>query len=363
MENALYRLFRFNPCVAIHELRLRMRGGRPFLVLFFYTLLAIIPVLVTLGLIALPSSGLHHMMQSEVGLGRVTFTVLGMAQLTLILFVMPVYAAGAITMEHEKRTLEMLRATLLSPSDVVTGKFAVVLAFGAILLLTSVPVAAWCMLLGGLAPREVFLTYSFLFIVAVWASALGIFMSNLFRRSIAAIVATYVVILLWCLGLPIIVGIVGTVLYYPGESYAGFFAVSLLFLIIGTVFGWLVFLVNRWLGDTVLRRRRRWVAGVASALAALVAVWLVFGCLAGALFDVINIDGLEAIYIIVPYGGLALILYSDLADQMLASGSSTLTGDQLQIYVWALSGGIFLIIALFLWVRAVILFGVRQQTT
>jgi hypothetical protein len=188
LETGLYRVFRFNPCVAVHELRLRMRGWRPFIVLLAYAGIACAAAALAWIPLALEQ---HRFGPRAIEIGRITFAVLAHTQLTLILLIVPAYAAGAVTMEREKRTLEMLRASLVTPSDIVSGKLLVILAFGLVLLITSVPVASWCVLLGGVAPEEVFYVYTFLFAVAFFAAALGMLYSARMRRSMGAIVAAY----------------------------------------------------------------------------------------------------------------------------------------------------------------------------
>lgn len=363
IERVSMRLVRLNPCVIIHELRMRMRGGKPFAVLFFYTLLAIIPVLISLGLAAASQAYGHGAPDSTQGLGRMAFSVLAFSQLTLILIVMPAYSAGAITMEREKGTLEMLRATLLSASDVVTGKFLVTLAFAVMLLLTSLPVAAWCIMLGGLAPTEVVLTYSLLLVVSIWTSALGIFLSTLFSKSISAIVATYVAVLLWCAGIPLALSIIQSLLAWPGEDAAiGFYTFAVLVVIIGTVLAWLVYLLVETLVERLLKRRRRWIAVLAGALAALLVAGVGLGTTVTPVFDALNFEQPAAAFVLVPYVSLATVLYAELAEQFINATTATtpLTAAQVQLYAWALSGSFLLLMALFLWVRAIVLFRERD---
>ena len=117
VESGLYRLFRLNPCIAINELRMRMRGVRPFLVLCLYAGIASAAVLIALAAMTYERRVVYGPYAHQAG--RTTFTVLAHTQLTLILLILPAYGAGAITMEREKRTLEMLRAALVSAGDVV----------------------------------------------------------------------------------------------------------------------------------------------------------------------------------------------------------------------------------------------------
>ena len=48
LEGFMLKAMRFNPSVAMHELRSRMRGWRPFATMLAYALLAATAVLITL---------------------------------------------------------------------------------------------------------------------------------------------------------------------------------------------------------------------------------------------------------------------------------------------------------------------------
>ncbi len=369
LETGLYRLFRFNPCVAVHELRMRMRGGRAFVVFFVYILMAIIPVVLTLAMTAWQGSMFGPGMgmgMSQTGLGRAAFAALAYAQLSLILFVLPAYAAGAITMEREKRTLEMLRATLLSPSDVVTGKLGVVVAFGAILLMTSLPVAAWCLLLGGVALTDLFYVYTYLLAVAVWVAALGLFLSTLVRRSIGAIVATYVILLVWCVGLPIVFFIVMEMMMWSqwdSTDPIGYPGAVALVAAFGALYAWLVFLAFRWLWRKLFRRTARWVGTVVVALATLLLTAL-FAIGAGSILihPIGQYVPWATVSLVNPYAGLSFILYAESAEDFfaMARGTTTMSIAGLQTYVWVIGTGLFVLMGVALWVRSIGLFRKRS---
>ncbi|MGD9494905.1 MAG: ABC transporter permease [Armatimonadota bacterium] len=189
VDRLLFALLRFNPCVAWHELRMRMRVGRAFVALLVYVLFASLAVAVPVGFVAWEQSVYTSMPPRD--LGRIGLHALVYTELSLVFIVIPAYAAAAIASERERQTLEMLRATLLSPWDVVTGKLLSVLAMAAVLLGTTVPVAAWCLLLGGVSPAEVYRVFLLMFVTAAWVAALGVFMSARCERTLGAIVATY----------------------------------------------------------------------------------------------------------------------------------------------------------------------------
>lgn len=142
LEGLLEGWLGLNPAVARHELPLRMRGARPFLMLLVYGTAPAVVVLIMLALALSEARQGGRPPSYDTEMGRSLFAGLVMALLGLMVFGIPAYAAGAVAMEREKRALEMLRATLLSSADVVSSKLLVVLAFAGMLLVTSLPVAA-----------------------------------------------------------------------------------------------------------------------------------------------------------------------------------------------------------------------------
>ena len=61
---------------------------------------------------------------------------------------------------------------------------------------------------------------------------------------------------------------------------------------------------------------------------------------------------------------LAMVLYSDIAQDIISatatSGGPPIAAHQIQLIVWAISSGFLLLVALFLWVRAIVLFDSRR---
>ncbi len=80
------------------------------------------------------------------------FNVFMLVQVSAVLVLTPIYAAGAIAEEKERRTLEFLLASDLNSSEIVLGKLVSRLAHMMLLLLTGLPVLGLLQLLGGVDP-------------------------------------------------------------------------------------------------------------------------------------------------------------------------------------------------------------------
>lgn len=364
LEAGLYRLIRFNPCVTIHELRLRMRGVRAFWVLFFYAGIAAGTFLITMWVTAWQSALVSGPGMRQPNLGRIVLTVLAYTQLTLVLLILPAYSAGAITMEREKRTIEMLRATLLSPGDIVTGKLLVVLALGVVLLLTTLPIAAWSLLLGGVAPEEIAMIYSYLLAAAVFSAALGMLFSALLGRSLGAVVATYAALLAIAIVPAVVVSIMMSVAMAtargPASLMLGPTWGAVLVGAVGAICAWLLFLAVRWVWVRVLGRRLGRLAAPAAALVGLVFLQLLLWPGGPVLKQVAK---LRATWIIMvePYVTLVGLLEGgDVTRELIgyshSVGSSPIS---VQFLVWAVSSAALLVSALFCWALSIRTYRVR----
>jgi hypothetical protein len=305
----------------------------------------------------------HLLGQRVMQAGRSIFVALAHTQLTLILLIVPAHAAGAITMEREKRTLEMLRATLVSASDIVTGKLFVILAFGLLLLVTSLPVASWCVLLGGMAPVEVAFVYSYLLAVAFFAAALGMVYSVRMGRSMGAVVATYgtlIAISVLSVMVPIIV--VEVLLGGPSSKTAlgseGAFWVVSAFL---AVAAWLVFVLARAVAARVLAGRRRWMPTAVGLTIGLGLLAVAVVASEPIVVAVSRVD-ITAFVILNPYAALAALMEGQMARTIVfgspGPGSAT-TGFQFEL--WAIATAIFLLFALALWGGATTALSRRQE--
>lgn len=86
---------------------------------------------------------------------RELFSFVCVAELFLLIALVPPLAAGLIAEEKERRTLEMLLATPMKPWHIVKGKLVGSLQGALILILCSAPVIMAIILMGGVSPLEV----------------------------------------------------------------------------------------------------------------------------------------------------------------------------------------------------------------
>jgi ABC-type transport system involved in multi-copper enzyme maturation permease subunit len=179
--------------VAVKELRGRMRGRRAFVILTVYLLLlAGFGWMVELILERQKGAvfaGSGALASAQIGQG--IFIALMMLETVLVIALAPAFTAGAISMEREKQTLDMLAATPVSSLSIVIGKLFSALTYLFVLILASVPLTAIVFVFGGVAPDDVVRGYIVLLVTALGLCSVGLFWSALMRRTQAATIATY----------------------------------------------------------------------------------------------------------------------------------------------------------------------------
>jgi len=185
LENGLRRTARLasNP-VLIRDARALFRGRRIIGLQLGYIVL----LCAVMGVAAYMcyQSQLWQGRVGDPGYGRWIFIGIMETQVALLVLATVAYSAGAISLEHEKRTYDMLAITELSSAEVVFGKIASTTLLCWMLLLTSVPLASFCLTMGGVSPGEIALAYGMLAIkIPLWA-AIGVLVSAQLKRSIGS---------------------------------------------------------------------------------------------------------------------------------------------------------------------------------
>jgi ABC-2 type transport system permease protein len=197
--------------VGTKELRGRMRGRRAFLLLTFYlVVLAVFAWMLQLIEEQQVGTAFNGAFYASAQIGKEVFIGLIMFQTLLVLFLAPAYTSGAISLEREKQTLDMLATTPISSLAIVLGKLASALTFVFLLILASIPLTALVFTFGGVSPDDLIRGYLILFVTGFGLGTVGLFASSLVRRTQAATVLTYFLVLTLTLG-------TGFVFFFWGE--------------------------------------------------------------------------------------------------------------------------------------------------
>lgn len=145
-------------------------------------------------LILWPGSGIHSAVSES---SKQIFSLFFSVNLTLIILLVPAFAATSITYERENDTYPALFSTLLSPFDIMLGKLASSILMLLILVVLSMPIASVCALTGGVSLLFIFKAMLLLIVTALSYGLIGLACSALCERSSSAILLNYVLIILF----------------------------------------------------------------------------------------------------------------------------------------------------------------------
>ena len=191
------------------ELRSRFRGRRAFIVLTLYlAVLALIaygaylheaPGATTPQLVG-PEGNAINAANASALIGQAIFAMLSIFQLMLVAFLAPAFTTGAISLEREKATLDLLVTTPLRPGAIVVGKLLSALAFVVLMILAGIPVSALVLMYGGASVEDIFRAQVVLLVAAIGFGVIGLFCSALIKRTQSATVVAYSTVLVLTVG-------------------------------------------------------------------------------------------------------------------------------------------------------------------
>lgn len=112
-------------------------------------------------------------------------------QFFLIVLVAPALSACSIAGERERQTFDLLLITGIGVPRIILGKLMEHFAFLLLLIVGSFPIMMLANVTGGMPISDILMIMLFLAIIAFAALSVGMVVSTLFKRSLSAIVVTY----------------------------------------------------------------------------------------------------------------------------------------------------------------------------
>lgn len=137
------------------------------------------------------------------------YPVLAVTQLIILGLVVPVKTASSISGEKERQTFDIMMTTGMSPFSVIMGKVMTAIVQGMFFVAASMPVMALTFIIGGMSWAYLFWFLGIALLVSLFSASIGILCSSLCKRSISAVIMSYVFYLAFFLGttvLPIVAG-------------------------------------------------------------------------------------------------------------------------------------------------------------
>ena len=157
--------------IVVKEVRQMVRS-REFVYSFAASLIAAL---------AVAFYGAANAMSGGGTIGGSTFVALMVCLTLLGLLVVPIGAFSALRNERMEQTLELVTVTALSPRRIIIGKLMAQAVKLTTLFAAMAPFIAMSFLLGGIDFVTILLSLLVLFVWSLWASAVSLFVSTLFK--------------------------------------------------------------------------------------------------------------------------------------------------------------------------------------
>lgn len=136
------------------------------------------------------------------------YLILAGLETMMVLGMVPAFAARSIAQEREKKTLEVLLTTVMSPEQVVAGKLFSAISVPMLLVTASLPVLSVVFTVGGVSKGQLVQFVAIIMWEAVFVGSIGVFLSAALRRAEQAVMMSYVVSLGLCVGTAAVVAVV-----------------------------------------------------------------------------------------------------------------------------------------------------------
>lgn len=145
-----------------------------------------------------------------------SFTILGYVLFGIMAIISLVAGGAAISTESEQRTLDILLMTNMSPKKIVYGKMMTVLGGVVLLFVSTLPSMSLVMVLGGISFLNILVMEVTLLFSSFFIAGIGIFCSAMFKKTVASVIATFMIVLFLIVGTTLLV-VAGASL--SGSSY------------------------------------------------------------------------------------------------------------------------------------------------
>ena len=214
-----------NPIVK-KDLQVTARSMRFSWGLFAYE--AVLTLAFMLGLLSIQSSvdsyyGNGNVYQDLVNL----FPVLAVSQVCIVALIVPIMTAASISGEKERQTFDLMMTTCMSPLSIVFGKVASAVIRILFYVIGSLPIMALSFVVGGLRWSVLLYFVLAVILLSVFAGSIGILCSALCKRSISAVILSFITYFL--LNILTVIPLLVRVIWFSKSQYLGESLLPLLF--------------------------------------------------------------------------------------------------------------------------------------
>lgn len=181
-----------------NEMKTDSRQFRFYMLLMLYIGLLGIPVLISYRAIC-------NQYRIEASQFITLYVLLACIQAIILMFIVPALAAGSISGEREKQTLDILLTTKMSCRSIIYGKILTVTSKVVLLIFCTMPVYAIMLFLGGIKLIHIITCNLYLVMTTIFVASMCTWISTMVKTTKFANVAAYFVELGLIIGYPIAV--------------------------------------------------------------------------------------------------------------------------------------------------------------
>ncbi len=128
------------------------------------------------------------------------YPILAVTQLVILGVVVPVRTASSISGEKERQTFDIMMTTSMTPFSVIWGKVVTAIVQSMLFVFASMPIMALPFIIGGMSWTYLFWFLGIALLVSIFSASIGILCSSLCKKSISAVILSYVFYLVFFIG-------------------------------------------------------------------------------------------------------------------------------------------------------------------
>ena len=121
------------------------------------------------------------------------FPVVAVTQVCIVALYVPIITASSISGEKERQTFDIMLTTCMSPFAIVFGKVISAVLRILFFVIASTPIMALSFVVGGMSWSYLFYYLLAVILFSVFAGSIGIFASAYCRKSVAALLLSFVI--------------------------------------------------------------------------------------------------------------------------------------------------------------------------
>ncbi|MBQ6230419.1 MAG: ABC transporter permease subunit [Eubacterium sp.] len=184
-----------NP-ITKREIKITARGKRYFIEILVFEVILMLTFIISLNSIF----GKGNVNSSDYNMFGKLFPLVGLAELLIMSFVIPVMTGASISGEKERQTFDIMLTTSIKPSQIVWGKLMSVIVRIMMFAIAGVPIMAVSFVSGSVSWGILFLYLLMVTIYAFFLASIGIYASSVCRKSMSAIIFSFVLVFFMIVG-------------------------------------------------------------------------------------------------------------------------------------------------------------------